>query len=240
MSNARIIEIFSSIQGEGLWVGKPQVFVRFHGCKLHCTYCDTPLTHHKIKESRIEFPPYSKNFEKHPLEWGAEELSTQIARFEIPSLALTGGEPLEQIDFIEPWLNQLNGKYEILLETSGVEVEALKKVISKIDMVSLDIKLPSSSGERPLWETHEKFLAVAKERPHYAKVVFDEKMTEEEKQNLIKILQKNPGLIMIFQPVSPLQKRDMKSCLDIFSFFSNRFPKQARLLPQMHKFLAVL
>ncbi len=41
--NARISEIFYSLQGEGLCVGVPQVFVRFWGCNLSCGWCDTPI-----------------------------------------------------------------------------------------------------------------------------------------------------------------------------------------------------
>ena len=43
MIETNIIEIFSSIQGEGKYVGYRQVFIRFSGCNLHCTYCDTKL-----------------------------------------------------------------------------------------------------------------------------------------------------------------------------------------------------
>ena len=39
---APIIEVFSSIQGEGLLIGRRQIFVRFAGCNLNCNYCDTP------------------------------------------------------------------------------------------------------------------------------------------------------------------------------------------------------
>ncbi len=236
----KIIEIFSSIQGEGLWVGRPQVFVRFKGCRLKCNFCDTPLTHSKINEARIEFPPFSKNFEKRPLEFSVEELNQTIRRFEIPSLALTGGEPLEQVDFLEEWLKTLEASTEILLETDGIEVEALKKVIDRIDMVSLDIKIPSATKESSFWERHDEFIQTAIKRPAYAKVVFDEQMTIEEIDRLGGFIQKYPALPFIFQPVSPLQKRDMSKIFSIFQKFSTLAPTQVRLIPQVHKFFSIL
>jgi len=41
-SCGRIFEIFSSFQGEGTLVGRRQIFIRFAGCPLRCSYCDTP------------------------------------------------------------------------------------------------------------------------------------------------------------------------------------------------------
>ena len=37
----KINEIFYSIQGEGKWMGKPNIFIRVTGCNLRCKYCDT-------------------------------------------------------------------------------------------------------------------------------------------------------------------------------------------------------
>lgn len=236
----RMIEIFSSIQGEGLWVGRPQVFVRFHGCHLKCQYCDTPLTHHKIHECRIEYPAFSGIYEHKPLELTTAEINEQIARFKIPSLAVTGGEPLEQVDFLYEWFRSLDGKYEILLETSGIEVEALGRVIFFVDLVSLDIKIPSATGEEPYWEAHDRFIQCARQKPHYAKVVYDERMTDDEIERVRMILNKYTDLSAVFQPVSPIQKRDMKRCLRIFELFSETFSSRVRLIPQIHKFLSIL
>lgn len=234
---APIIEIFSSIQGEGLWVGRPQVFVRFHGCRLHCNYCDTPKTHHKIHEARIEFPAFSKQFESHALEFSVEELQKIIARFQIPSLAITGGESLEHVDFLNEWLPQMTGT-QILLETSGVEVTSIAQVLPFVDVVSMDLKIPSATGERSYWEEHRAFLEIAKEKATL-KIVYDEKMTDGEVQK-IELLLKEFNRPVYFQPVSPIRQRDMAVCLNIFQHFAEKFPHQVRFLPQIHKFLSIL
>lgn len=237
---ARIIEIFSSIQGEGLWVGRPQIFVRFHGCKLKCTFCDTPLTHLKIKKARVEYPAYSKKFTEQSLDFSVQQLNDQLKVFGVSSLALTGGEPLEQADFLTQWLPTVRDTYSILLETSGVEVEAMKQVVKLIDIVSMDIKLPSSSGEKPYWDVHRRFIDAVDASKIYAKIVFDEKITADEINELRSLMKDYPKIEFIFQPVSPLQKRDMKKIFDIFDGFAREFASQARLIPQVHKFLSVL
>ncbi len=43
MNEGKISEIFLSLQGEGLYMGVPQFFVRFHGCNMKCNFCDTKL-----------------------------------------------------------------------------------------------------------------------------------------------------------------------------------------------------
>lgn len=235
----RIIEIFSSIQGEGMWVGKPQVFVRFHGCKLKCQYCDTPLTHHKITESRIETIRHSNKFIKHSLEYDAHDLNEVIQRFEIPSIAITGGEPLEQFAFIKEWLSSLNGQYTVLLETNGVEVEAMKEVLPLVHIISIDLKIPSATGEGSYWKEHRHFLETVRDRSHYAKVVYDEKITHDELENINQLMTAFEELNLIFQPVSPLRQRNMDQCLETFYQFSKQFSDRVRLIPQMHKMISV-
>ena len=86
--NAKILEIFPSIQGEGKYVGVAQVFVRFFECSMHCSWCDTP---NSIGDGKREFKEYfsSELFDTiNPLLPGCH------------SVSLTGGEPLLQKDFL--------------------------------------------------------------------------------------------------------------------------------------------
>ncbi|MBX7148907.1 7-carboxy-7-deazaguanine synthase QueE [bacterium] len=236
----RIIEIFSSVQGEGLWLGIEQIFVRFHGCKLKCSYCDTPLTHHAITKSRVEVFPYTQEFENHALEYGVEELNATLSSFKLQSIAITGGEPLEQVEFLEAWLPTLKTQYQILLETSGIEVEAFKLIKQYVDMASMDIKLPSSSGEKPYWKEHDLFLEQTLPHKVYAKIVFNEKMTPEEEGHLETLFNKYPELPVVFQPVSPLRSINLQEALLKARRFSQKFGPRIRVIPQVHKYLAVM
>ena len=101
---ARINEIFSSFQGEGKLIGRRQVFVRFSGCNLECSYCDTPLSKN---------PDYGDLF-------STEELFNSIDNLITPdfhSISFTGGEPLLHADFIKEFLEEYN--FNCLLETNG-------------------------------------------------------------------------------------------------------------------------
>jgi len=85
---AKIAEIFKSIQGEGIYQGESQVFVRFFGCNLNCQFCDTKLTSYR--------------------ELTLDELLGQINSFsDYHSISLTGGEPLLQAYFLEKLAEQL-------------------------------------------------------------------------------------------------------------------------------------
>ena len=84
----KVSEVFKSIQGEGLYQGVDQVFVRFFGCNLKCNFCDTELDYYKKKTT--------------------SELFNEINSFgDCHSLSITGGEPLLQIDFLKDLLKFL-------------------------------------------------------------------------------------------------------------------------------------
>src|SRR5271155_4750219 len=93
LRGSRIVEIFSSLQGEGLRVGERQIFVRLGGCNLHCDYCDEPET--------IPIPSGTI--------WTAKRIKKAIASFNRRrthrAISWTGGEPLLHPAFLAPLMS---------------------------------------------------------------------------------------------------------------------------------------
>jgi organic radical activating enzyme len=245
-TRAYISEIFSSIQGEGLYVGAPMTFVRFAGCALRCAYCDT---HHALKigdEFLVESPPRSRRFEtkKNPLD--ANALTEIASHFDDPFLSITGGEPLEQADFLSEWLTPPRPEKKILLETNGVETGGLLKVIDKVDIISMDIKLPSAGQTPPQWEKHRDFIKIAHKsgKELYTKVVISSKATDADIKQAIRLisgLSRQP--VAILQPEATEYSRNDPACIKRFfeaSALCQRELNDVRIVPQMHKIWEVI
>ena len=158
----KIKEIFTSIQGEGPYIGYKQLFVRFCGCNLNCRYCDT------------DFSP------KDAIEYSTEELIDICKKnLDCHSVSLTGGEPLLNVDFLKEFIPQ--SPLPVYLETNGTLYENLKKVINDITYIASDIKLPSCTEMTEKWDIHDKFFDIAKNKILFAKAVFDEKLENSRK-----------------------------------------------------------
>lgn len=188
--NARVVEVFSSIQGEGLALGQRQVFVRMGGCNLACDYCDEPDT--------IPIPSGDV--------WSRGKLQAEIGKLlsQRPHEAVswTGGEPLLHAAFLAgmlPWVKEKGLKN--YLETNGTRVEALRKLAPLCDVIAMDIKLPSATG-RECWSEHMECLRVAPDKT-FAKVVLTSKSTEAEWRNVIRLLQEvSPNIPLVLQPAT--------------------------------------
>ncbi len=121
----KVVEIFYSIQGEGLQMGLPTVFVRTSGCNLRCAWCDTKYAYYGGKEM------------------SPREIVEESRKYPIKRAALTGGEPLLQRDINELIEMLDEDGYEVLVETNGsMNIGDLPR--SRKVLVSLDIKCPSS------------------------------------------------------------------------------------------------
>lgn len=95
----KVNEIFLSIQGEGVNTGYPTIFVRFCGCNLRCSYCDTAYA-------------YDEGEEMSPL-----QILDEIKKHCYKRVCLTGGEPLLQSD-LNVLMNLLHD-YNVSIETNG-------------------------------------------------------------------------------------------------------------------------
>jgi 7-carboxy-7-deazaguanine synthase len=154
---ASITEIFSSLQGEGPRTGERHIFVRFEACHMACAYCDE--TGKKGREMALA--DVLRAVEKLEKKNGPHTC-----------VSLTGGEPLLYADFLTPLCRALRKKkFRVLLETSGVLWKQLSKVVGSCDIIAMDLKLPSVTRQREFLEEHRKFLAIAKKKEAYIKVV---------------------------------------------------------------------
>lgn len=177
--SAVVEEIFSSIQGEGILVGLRQIFLRFCACNLDCAYCDTPRNHNP-KYCLIEDRPGKRDTRQveNPVSLG--RILGVIDRWitDNPglhhSISLTGGEPLLYPEILAAWLPSLRSRLPVYLETNGVLVDALVGLVKDLDYISMDIKLPSTSGLEDMWEQHLRFLQVAVQSSLYVKSVISE------------------------------------------------------------------
>lgn len=232
---AKINEIFSSIQGEGPVIGYKQLFIRFCGCNLKCSYCDTEFL------SGEEFT--------------AQELYNKITKeYDLKtfhSISLTGGEPLLHADFLKEFLPLIKNQTKIYLETNATLSEKLEQIKDYIDIISADIKLGMNT-----YTQHEKFFKNCSGIYTFAKIVFDENITDEEiqtccqigsKHNIELILQ--PKMLYLPNPHPTLSQGEgqlgshkmlasSEFCNKILDKFTSIYP-QVRLIPQVHKFLDV-
>ena len=223
-SSVNIKEIFTSIQGEGPYVGVNQLFIRFCKCNLNCNYCDTDFT------GGMEFFPNSLK------EYIKDKIET------VHSISLTGGEPLLFADFLMQFLPLVNKP--IYLETNATLPEELEKIIKYVDIISADIKLPSSTGMPELWQRHDEFFKIAEQYCEkvidlFAKVVFNSSITDDEIENVVMLCQKY-NLELILQPQTVKDKIGVNSA-DINKIFNKFLEKyeRTRLIPQVHKFIGV-
>ncbi|MWN31203.1 MULTISPECIES: 7-carboxy-7-deazaguanine synthase QueE [unclassified Gilliamella] len=115
MIEFRIVEIFESLQGEGYNTGMPAVFIRFAGCNLNCTWCDTNF----------------RQFTRFTL----DALLAKVSGYNSKNVIITGGEPTMVKALPELLLPLKEAGYFIAIESNG-----LGKVDPLVDYIALSPK----------------------------------------------------------------------------------------------------
>ncbi len=132
----KTIEVFASVQGEGLRQGQPTIFVRLAGCNLRCGFCDTKRAWKRGEERTVAAI--------------AADVAALRAKFPARWVCLTGGEPLAQD--VRPLVRALHGAgLSVQVETNGTYPP-----VPGIDWTTLSPKPPG-------YDYHPGFLKKARE-----------------------------------------------------------------------------
>lgn len=132
----RVVELFTSIEGEGVRTGRLSQFIRLANCNLRCSYCDTLYAIDSI-DNPVKFQSYS-----------LDDIIESLNR-DIPCVTLTGGEPMIHQNVV-PLIDAITQKgFELNLETNGaVDLMPLYDLPYRNNLIiTVDYKLPSSLME---------------------------------------------------------------------------------------------
>src|SRR5262245_13497227 len=156
-------------------------------------------------------------------------------------LAVTGGEPLLQADFLAEVLADARWPRPRLLETSGTQPEKLALVLPVLDAVSMDIKLPSNTGEKDFWDEHARFFAAARGKA-YVKILVDDTTAVEEVARAAAVVSSECPTVPVFvQPITGASGRIeiRPETLERLFIVVRKRVADARVLPQTHKLLGI-
>lgn len=134
MAEFKVAEIFTSINGEGTRAGQTAVFVRFTGCNLNCSYCDTKWANEPNAEYKL---------------MADREILSRIKETRIKNVTLTGGEPLLR-EGIHELLEEIakDGFLQAEIETNGsIDLKPFCDIENRPSF-TMDYKLPSSGMEK--------------------------------------------------------------------------------------------
>jgi 7-carboxy-7-deazaguanine synthase len=205
----KISEIFFSIQGEGIEIGLPTVFVRLFACDLRCEWCDSMYA--------VE----GRDFKQMAI----EDVRNMIETFKCKRICITGGEPLLQATELEELANDLvRDEYNILLETSGHK-DPPPIFWTDNCVISMDCKCPSSKMEDRM-----NFRLFEKLRPKdQLKFVIKDGVDYEYAKSILKSYKIEAS--MIFQPVHGTNLKWLTE-----KIIQDKL-EDIRVLPQLHKII---
>ena len=233
--NVRIFEIFTSIEGEGIFYGTKTLFVRLAGCPFTCFYCDT-------KESL-------------PLDSG-KEFSIEDAITEIGSqiqsntfkVNFTGGDPLLQHQAVALLAKNIQDrKIPTYLESSCFDVDRFNHVLPFIDYVKIEFKTRES--EFVDIKHYEKLISeslkclessINQQKITYIKIVVSSKTKITDFNNLVENIFKirNSEKIsgFIIQPTYGISEPSLEQLMEMYDCVFPKF-RDVKIVPQLHKFI---
>jgi 7-carboxy-7-deazaguanine synthase len=217
-----VVELFSSLEGEGLFIGTPTIFLRTAGCNVGCRYCDSKQTWDK------------KNYYSESIDEICYKIRIMSSILGIKRISITGGEPLLYGSEILALVKKLKKKnYIFNLETSGTIFNF--DVFELFSSISLDIKTPSSGVflDKDILRNFKATLDVYSDKIYIKAAV----STKDDLAFVVNTLNpKNLANPLIFTPCEIEGKLQITS-EEVISFMKD-YPKfNWRFIAQQHKLL---
>ena len=234
--NARIFEIFTSIEGEGILYGTKTLFVRFAGCPYSCFYCDT--------------------LDALPLDSGKEYSITEACNLIDSNLQdntfkvnFTGGEPLIQHEAVSELAKHVKARgLPTYLESACFDSKKFLYVLPSIDFVKIEFKTIESEfiDEKHYPELLRNTLeclqaAVEAKKTTYIKIVVSSKTEKGSFKDLLdkifKIISKENISGFIIQPTTSLSEPTLEQLLEFYDLVYPYYD-EVRVVPQLHKVIS--
>lgn len=234
MTRVRVSEIFTSFEGEGVFVGKKTLFIRLSGCHLKCRWCDTKYAL--------------------PLDSGTDYELNEVKDLIVKQLQpftykvnFTGGEPLLQTDAVVQLADfiKTHTNLRTYIESSCFDSELFSKILPYMDICKVEFKTEDSKvvddGDYDDLLRNEfrcLELAVKNNKTTYIKIVVTNSTNLESFKNLVYNISKkiDPSYITSFviQPSYGIDQPTINKLLDTYDIVQPMFP-EVRIIPQLHK-----
>lgn len=232
---ARLFEIFTSVEGEGILYGTKTLFIRFSGCPFTCFYCDT-----------VEALPMDSGTE-YTIDQVCELIDKKIEQ-NTYKINFTGGEPLIQHEALSEIAKYVKTKnIPTYLESSCYDAEKFRNVVPFIDYIKIEFKTPDakfvdSEHYSKLLENALKCLSYSVElkKTTYIKIIVSSKTEEKKFKDLLdkifSAVSKDQLAGFILQPTYGIAEPSLEKLL---KFYDLVFPfyNEVRVVPQLHKFI---
>ena len=212
----RLAESFVSINGEGRFAGKLALFLRFTGCNLRCSWCDTMWA--VPMDSPCKMCEYDELI---------EIAKDAIDKYGVGYVTLTGGEPLMQEDLVRLCDGLADLDLVVEIETNGaVPIEPFLAKCNVRPIITMDYKLPGSGMEKAMCLENMEHLDVC----DCLKFVC---ASDEDLERAAQIIEEyDPICQVFFSPVFGFIRPDR-----MVEFMKERRLGDVRLQLQLHKFI---